>query len=276
MTTPNLFDNQQRLWNGPGGQAWVDSQQLLDALFSPLLPPLLQGLGAGARVLDIGCGTGATSLAAADISGDCLGIDISAPMLELAQMRAESAGNPARFVCADAQAHDFAENSFDWLISRFGVMFFADPQAAFANLRRGAASGARMRLLAWRGAEDNPFMVCAERAAAPWLPALPLRRPGAPGQFAFADAARVHGILQAAGWDDIGIRPLDVPLSMPEAALQPYLSRLGPVGLVLQQLPEEERAALLARLRQAFEPFVKGGRVEFPAACWLIEARARG
>ncbi|WP_043310611.1 class I SAM-dependent methyltransferase [Pseudomonas sp. ML96] len=276
MSTSNLLDDQQRLWNGPGGQAWVDSQQLLDALFAPLLPPLLQGLSSGARVLDIGCGTGATSLAAASISGDCLGIDISAPMLELARTRAEGESNPARFVCADAQVHDFAAASYDWLISRFGVMFFADPQAAFANLYRAATSGARMRLLAWRGAEDNPFMVCAERAAAPWLPALPTRRPGAPGQFAFADAARVHGILQAAGWEEVEVRALDVPMSMPESALQPYLSRLGPVGLVLQQLPEIERAALLARLRQAFEPFVKGGRVEFSAACWQIEARARG
>jgi SAM-dependent methyltransferase len=273
MTTQqSLFDDQKRLWNGPGGQAWVDSQALLDELFAPLLAPLLDGLQAGERVLDIGCGTGASSLAAAHLGGDCLGIDLSAPMLELARERAEGAGSRARFVCADAQVHDFAPASFDRLISRFGVMFFADPQAAFANLRRAARPGAQMRLLAWRGAAENPFMTCAERVAAPWLPELPMRRPGAPGQFAFADAEQVREVLMTAGWGRVAIEPLDMPLSMPEAALLPYLSRLGPVGLVLQQLEEEARATLLARLREAFAPFVKGARVEFVAACWRIAA----
>jgi SAM-dependent methyltransferase len=279
MHTPqSLFDEQARLWNGAGGQAWVDSQALLDALFAPLEALLLEGLGAGERVLDIGCGTGATTLAVARrqaaSGGSCVGIDLSAPMVALAQERAAREGSRARFVCADAQTHPFAHAGFDRLISRFGVMFFADPQAAFANLRRAASDGARLRLIAWRSAAENPFMTTAERAAAPWLPELPVRRPGAPGQFAFAEAQRVRELLAQSGWQDVEIRPLDVPLSMPEPALVPYLSRLGPVGIALQALEEGARAALVERLRAAFEPFVQGERVEFEAACWLIEAQA--
>ncbi|WP_252271352.1 class I SAM-dependent methyltransferase [Pseudomonas subflava] len=275
MTLQSPPDEQSRLWNGPGGRAWVDSQPLLDELFAPLVAPLLEGLRAGERVLDIGCGTGATSLAATGLGADCLGVDLSGPMLALARNRAREAGSAARFVCADAQSHDFAPASFDRLISRFGVMFFADPVAAFANLRGAARQGACLRLVVWRSAAENPFMTTAERAAAGSLPDLPVRRPGAPGQFAFADAQRVRGLLQTAGWSDVEIRRLDVPLSMAEAALLPYLSRLGPVGLALQQLEEGARTALAARLREAFEPFVRGDRVEFVAACWQIDAVRR-
>jgi SAM-dependent methyltransferase len=275
MTRQTLFDEQSQLWNGAAGQAWVASQALLDALFAPLESLLLKGLQAHARVLDIGCGTGATTLAAARRQvADCVGVDVSAPMMALAQARAEREGSRARFICADAQSYGFEPASFDRLISRFGVMFFADPQAAFTNLRRAASDQAQLRLIVWRSAAENPFMTLAERTAAPWLPQLPVRRPGAPGQFAFAEEPRVRELLAASGWHGVKMRLLDVPLSMPESALVPYLSRLGPVGIALQELEEGARAALLERLRAAFAPFVRGGRVEFTAACWLIEAQA--
>ena len=275
MTLQALFDEQSRLWNGAAGQAWVDSQALLDALFAPLESILLDGLQAHERVLDIGCGTGATTLAAARRQdAGCLGVDVSAPMTALAQSRGEREGSRARFVCADAQSYPFEPASFDRLISRFGVMFFVDPQAAFANLRRAASDEAKLRLIVWRSAAENPFITTAERTAAPWLPQLPVRRPGAPGQFAFAEAQRVRELLVASGWQGVEIRPLDVPLSMPEAALVPYLSRLGPVGIALQELEEGARAVLVERLREAFAPFVRGERVAFVAACWLIEAQA--
>ncbi|MBD9424719.1 class I SAM-dependent methyltransferase [Pseudomonas sp. PDM15] len=274
-TLQSLSEEQSRLWNGAGGQAWVDSQALLDELFAPFEPVLIDGLQAHERVLDIGCGTGATTLAAARRQdADCVGVDVSAPMLALAQARSEREGSQARFVCADAQSHVFDPASFDRLISRFGVMFFADPQAAFANLRRAASDGAKLRLIVWRSAAENPFMTLAERTAAPWLPQLPVRRPGSPGQFAFAETQRVRELLAASGWGGVEISPLDVPLSMPESALVPYLSRLGPVGIALQELEEGARAALVERLCGAFAPFVRGGRVEFEAACWMIEAQA--
>ena len=150
---------------------------------------------AGGRVLDVGCGTGSTTLAVArrlGAKGRCIGIDISEPMIAAARARAEREGTPASFIRADAQTHAFEPASFDMIISRFGVMFFDDSVRAFANLRRAAKQTPSLRFIAWRSAAENPFMTTAERAAAPLLPNLPARRPDAPGQFAFADRDRVH------------------------------------------------------------------------------------
>ena len=277
--TQESDSEQSRLWNGPAGRAWVDRQPLLDRLFAPLGTLLIESLAGHSlgRVLDVGCGTGAVTLALASPSGDageCVGIDISAPMIEAARARAEREGSRARFVCADAQAHAFAPAGFDTLVSRLGVMFFDDPVAAFANLRRAARDGAALRFLAWRAAAENPFMTTAERAAAPLLPRLPARRPGAPGQFGFADRERVESILAQAGWGAIAIRPVDLACSLPARELVPYLSRLGPVGIALEQADAATRERVVETVRAAFEPFVQGDEVRFTAACWLASAEA--
>jgi hypothetical protein len=195
-------------------------------------------------------------------------------MIAAARARAEREGTPAHFIRADAQAHPFEPASVDTIMSRFGVMFFADPVAAFANLRRAATADAAMRLLAWRSAAENPFMTTAERAAAPLLPDLPPRRPDAPGQFAFADDRRVHGILADSGWTDIDIHAIDVECTLPERDLVPYLTRLGPVGQALQDADEQTKARVLDVVRPAFDPYVGGAEVRFTAACWMIAARA--
>ena len=277
--TQESDSEQSRLWNGPAGRAWVDRQPLLDRLFAPLGTLLIESLAGHSlgRVLDVGCGTGAVTLALASPSGDageCVGIDISAPMIEAARARAEREGSRARFVCADAQAHAFAPAGFDTLVSRLGVMFFDDPVAAFANLRRAARDAAALRFLAWRAAAENPFMTTAERAAAPLLPRLPARRPGAPGQFGFADRERVESILAQAGWGAIAIRPVDLACSLPARELVPYLSRLGPVGIALEQADAATRERVIETVRAAFEPFVQGDEVRFTAACWLAGAQA--
>ena len=271
-------DEQARLWNGPSGRAWVDAQAWLDAMFQPFEDLLVNATSAaGGRVLDVGCGTGATTLAVAQRHGAasrCVGIDISEPMIAAARASAERAGSPASFIHANAQTHVFAPASFDMIISRFGVMFFDDPVLAFANLRRAASHGALLRCIAWRSPAENPFMTTAERAAAPLLPDLPARRPDAPGQFAFADPARVHGILEQSGWMEIEIQPIDVACTLPEQGLVAYLTRLGPVGLALQQADDRTRAQVIETVRAAFEPYVHGAEVRFTAACWMIAAQA--
>src|SRR4051812_39645773 len=172
-------DEQTALWNGPAGRAWVETQELLDQVFKPFENLLVEAVSAGSvkgRVLDVGCGTGGTTVAAARLfgaKGCCTGIDISEPMVGVAQARAERESLPARFICANAQGHAFAPGSFDMIISRFGVMFFDDPVRAFANLRRAAMDNAEFRFIAWRSAAENPFMTTAERAAAPLLPNVP-------------------------------------------------------------------------------------------------------
>ncbi len=280
MDTPHRTDDEQtKLWNGRSGHAWVDLQALLDQMFKPFEDLLVAAVSARSRgqVLDVGCGTGSTTLAVARLfgaQGRCLGIDISEPMLAAARDRAEREGTPASFLRANAQIHAFEPASFDMIISRFGVMFFDDPVGAFANLRRAARDDASLRFIAWRSATENPFMTTAERAAAPLLPNLPARRPGAPGQFAFGDRGRVHSILKESGWAEIDIQPIDVACTLPENALVPYLTRLGPVGLLLQEADERTRTQVTETVRAAFEPYVHGDEVRFTAACWTVGARA--
>jgi SAM-dependent methyltransferase len=274
-------EEQQKRWNGPGGRAWVELQASLDRIFKPLEDLLVDAAAAQSprTVLDVGCGTGGTTVALARRLGtnaSCTGVDISEPMIEAARARAAQQETPATFIVADAQAHAFEPARFDAIVSRFGVMFFADPIAAFANLRRGAGDAAHLLFIAWRGAADNAFMTTAERAAAPLLPHLPERKPDAPGQFALADDRRVHAILDASGWTDVEIRPLDAPCTLPESELTAYLSRMGPVGMALQDADDASRDRVIETVRPAFDPYVHGDEVRFTAACWIVTARAGG
>ena len=228
-------------------------------------------------MLDVGCGTGSTTLAVARLlgaKGRCIGIDISDPMIAAARARAERERTPASFIRANAQTHAFEPASFDMIISRFGVMFFDDLSGPSRTCGVPQGSDAELRFIAWRSAAENPFMTTAERAAAPLLPNLPARRPDAPGQFAFADQRRVYSILEESGWAEIDIRPIDVACTLPEKELVRYLTRLGPVGLILQEADERTRAHVIETVRAAFDPYVHGAEVHFTAACWMVGARA--
>lgn len=268
------------LWNGSAGRGWVEAQESLDRLFEPFQDLLVEAVAErkAQHVLDIGCGTGSTTLAIARLlaksNGSAVGLDISEPMIALAKRRAELTSGPPRFICADAQTHAFEPASFDLIVSRFGVMFFDDPVGAFKNLRQAAKPNAALHTIVWRGAADNPFMTAAERAAAPFVPEIPKRRPYEPGQFAFADRDRVYSILEKAGWNEIDIKPLEVACTLPEHELDAYIARLGPLGRVLQQLDEQNRARIVEAVRAAFDPFVHGAEVRFTAACWTVAARA--
>ncbi|MBO9708597.1 MAG: class I SAM-dependent methyltransferase [Caulobacter sp.] len=278
MSAPPVMD-QPAFWNARAGQTWVAQNALLDRLLSPLLPPLLEALDPAARrVLDIGCGAGATTLAAAARLGPdawCLGADVSTPLVEAARRRAQAAGAAnVEFVVADAQRHVFEPAAFDAVISRFGVMFFDDPTAAFVNIRRAMRPGAGLSMVAWRSAADNPFMTQGERAAAPFLPPFPPRDPDGPGQFAFGDSRRVRGVLEGAGWREVEITPLDVPCVLPTDDLAVYAAVMGPVGQVLPDQDEATREAVLAAMDKAFAAYVSDGAARFTAACWLLKAEA--
>lgn len=272
--------SQHALWNGPAGEAWVDAQRLLDQMFAPLADHVLAAIPPGddLRVLDVGCGTGAVALGMARRLGPeahVTGVDISAPMIALARERAQRASLAVEFIVADAQQHAFAPGSLDRIVSRFGVMFFDEPVQAFGQLQRAARRGGVLQALVWRGADENAFMTTAERAAAPWL-TLPPHQPGAPGQFAFADQARVEQILGDGGWEDIELLPLDVVCRIDRADLATYVSLLGPVGSALRNndLAADVRTKVLEEVLHAFEPFVDGDSVTFTAACWDVRARA--
>jgi SAM-dependent methyltransferase len=275
---PNL--DQAALWNDFSGRAWVELQHVLDRTLAPFEARLIQEAfpGEGMHVADVGCGAGATTIAMArrvGPAGSCVGVDISGPLLAAARARAAGGalGN-VTFVQADAQTHPFEPGRFDAIMSRFGVMFFDDPAAAFANLRQGARPGAALTFVAWRGPDENPFMTLAPRTAAPHLPPLPVPVPDEPGPFALADPDRVRRILDASGWLDVDIAPLDLACTIAEADLLPYLTKMGPVGRVLSEADEATRARIVDVLLPAFAPFIRDGVARFTAASWLVRARA--
>ncbi|MEV0239770.1 class I SAM-dependent methyltransferase [Streptomyces sp. NPDC050674] len=270
------YDEQAARWNGPAGHAWVDLQGLLNDMFRPLEELLVDAVATEhpARVLDVGCGTGGITRAVARRTGHCVGVDISGPMIEEARARAEQEGVAASFIQADAQEYAFEPAAFDAVVSRFGVMFFSDSVRAFTHIRSAVKDGAGLRCLVWRGAEENPFMTTAERAAAPFLPELPARQPDQPGQFAFADPDRVHRILSDSGWSGIDIQPVDAVCTLPERDLVTYFTRLGPLGTVLPGTDARTRAEIVEVVRPAFDPFVEGTEVRYTAACWMVSARS--
>ena len=204
-------DEMVALWNGETSSAWVTNPERYDAMLRPFTALVLEAasLRQGERVLDVGCGVGALALdAAAQVGagGVVLGVDVSAPMLALAGERARQAGAPVRFLEADAQVSGF-EESFDVVVSRFGVMFFADPVAAFANLLAATAPGGRLAFVCWQAAPSNEWVLTALMAMAPHVGPPQLPPPGSPGPFAFADPDATRAILERAGWAAVHLEP---------------------------------------------------------------------
>jgi len=269
-------------WNGPGGQRWADRQAAQDILLRPVLDILIDRarLKVGERVLDIGCGSGATSIAFAQRvapSGHVFGVDVSGPMLARARQSAP-AGLPVDFVLADATVYPFEPASFDLLASRFGVMFFADPALSFSNMRRALKPSGRLAFACWREPRENPFFMAPLQAAYKHVPKLPQQGPEDPGPFVFALEERVRRILGAAGFTGVEMEPC--PLSLDAAigggldgAVQGALE-IGPVSRALQDQPAELRAAAAQSIREALTPFAKGDAVLLPASIWIVTARA--
>lgn len=270
--------DQVAYWNDAAGQAWVDLQDLLDRQVAPLGERAITALapGAGERILDIGCGCGQTTLELArrvGSAGAVTGVDISRPMLAVARERA-AATPQASFLEADAQTYPFEAGAYDAAHSRFGVMFFQDPTAAFGNIRRALKPGGRLAFVCWRDMAENPIMTLPMMAASRHLPPGEPPTPGAPGPFAFADPDRVRAILSGAGFEGIDIRPQDMAAggnSLDEALS--LALRVGPLGRALREHPEA-RAAAIEDIRMAFQAHLKDGRVFLPSATWIATARS--
>jgi ubiquinone/menaquinone biosynthesis C-methylase UbiE len=269
-------------WNGPGGQHWTDRQQAQDTLLAPVSDLLIDRarVKAGMRVVDVGCGCGATTIAFAEKlgpTGHALGVDISAPMLARARQIA-LAGLPAEYVLADATVYPFDPAGFDLVVSRFGVMFFADPALSFANMRGALRPSGRLVFACWREPRDNPWMMTSLRAAYKHVPKLPQLGPEDPGPFAFASEARVNRILSEAGFSGIAMERCDLSLDVGigrglEAAVQGALE-IGPAFRALEGQPPDLRAAATVSIREALAPFVSGQAVMLGASIWIVTAQA--
>jgi SAM-dependent methyltransferase len=278
---------QARYWNEVAGPRWVRFQERLDRELAQLgrLAMERAGLAAGEAVLDVGCGCGGTALELGERvgpGGRVLGVDLSAPMLARARARASaaSAANVA-FLQGDAQTARFEAGAHDLVFSRFGVMFFGEPAAAFANLRRALRPGGRVSFVCWQRLPDNPWMLVPLGALARHLPLPPPPPPGAPGPFAFADAERVRGILAAAGFADVACDDVREPLSLGGGDLDDaveFALELGPTSAALREAGAgpELRAQVAASIREALAPHAVAGRLSLPSAAWRFEARNPG
>ncbi|MGW3009145.1 class I SAM-dependent methyltransferase [Streptomyces sp. NPDC001219] len=273
---------QARTWNGDEGLYWAQQRERQEARYRRLTPHLMAaaGIRADSRVVDIGCGSGGTSLEAARTAaqGSVLGVDVSAPMLAEARKRAAGSGLPrVTFERGDAQVHRFADGAFDVAISRFGVMFFADPEAAFGNIARALRPGGQVAFLCWRGVRDNAYLTVPMGAIAPYVQLPELDAPGAPGPFSLADADRITKLLDSTGFDGITIGAVDEPMWMgtdPDDVVA-YQLAMPESRAMLAEASAEARARTATALRDALAEHQGPDGVTLGSAAWLVTARRR-
>lgn len=271
-------DDQIEYWNGPGGQKWVEEANQLDAMLVGFADRVIgaAGLKPGEQVMDIGCGAGALTLRAADQTGAALGVDVSAPLIGLAKQRAANAGLPAQFELADASAYE-AVTKADAVISRFGVMFFEDPAAAFANIGRSTQPGGRLTFMCWQALPANDWAFAPFETAMPFFKEPPAPAdPTAPGPFAFQDKDRVAGLLGDAGWTDIQAEAVEGQLELPGDSIEAsaaFMMRLGPLARVLRDQDIELQPVEAALVERLSQHKTANGRVAMNSACWLVTAK---
>ena len=271
---------QHAYWNEVAGPKWVQ----LDAQINDQIEAL--GLEAieraapqpGESVLDVGCGCGHSSQELArrvGKKGRVVGVDLSEPMLALARSRASDLPQLG-YDAADAQSHMFAAGGFDLVFSRFGVMFFEDPLAAFSNLFDALVPRGRFVFVCWQEIGRNPWMAVPGAAAMQHLdrPAPP--DPFAPGPFAFADANRVAGMLEAAGFEAVRHAShegqVTVGRGLSGEQILEFLLQMGPAGAAMREAPPEVQKRVRVSVSEAVEPLMTDGGMVADAATWIVHA----
>ena len=284
MTIKNA--TQIEFWNGETGQNWVSHDALMEAMLLPLGEAVMDSLSPkpGEHVLDIGCGCGHTSLSLADrvgAEGSVTGVDVSAPMLAVAsQLAAEhnAEHKSVQFLEADAQTHRFTPERYDAAFSRFGVMFFEDPVAAFTNIRASLRPSGRLAFCCWQTRAVNPFMTVPAMAALELLPAPPEIPPRTPGPFAFEEADYVAEILTEAGFEHVAVTPLRQPLTFGRGmSLEDIVERLVEIGPIAQMVREASKDLLQPvrdKVIDAVAPFYQAGSgMTLEGQFWLVTAK---
>jgi ubiquinone/menaquinone biosynthesis C-methylase UbiE len=283
MTTtsaPTQNADQIAYWNSAVADRWARRQAEIDAMMAPFTDALLGAANLGPqgpwRILDVGCGSGETSILAAQIGHEVTGLDVSTSLLELAKARALQSGLPSTsFFLGDA-SRMFIDPPFDLILSRFGVMFFDDPPKAFANLAKMTKPGGRIVFVCWRAPTQNQWVTMPMSALEGLVEAKGANVVDGPGPFSFADPDKVRRILSGAGFGDIRITPFDGEMAMgsPKGiqAAAAYIAEIGPAARAIAELPKEERPKVIARLETIVTPLMRGECLMLQGGVWVVEA----
>ncbi|MEP1472355.1 MAG: class I SAM-dependent methyltransferase [Halieaceae bacterium] len=273
-----MTDNSEQIeyWNGSAGENWVETYPLIDRLLEPLSSVAVTHANAqaGQKVIDVGCGCGGTSLKLAEQGAQVLGVDISAPMVAEAQRRAQAVSN-LTFGVADASTTTYTADH-QLAFSRFGVMFFADPVAAFSNIRAALVPGGRLVFICWQSLMVNPWIAIPGGVIQELQPAAAPPDPEAPGPFSLADETCLRETLTSAGFSSVSVdsleRELTLGTTMDEAML--FQTRIGPLSSYMAEHPGEEGEAAKAKVEAALSPYQNDSGVRMNAATWLVTAQA--
>jgi SAM-dependent methyltransferase len=271
--------DQAATWDGDEGDHWVAHQQRYEAMTGAFTERLLRTaeIRTAERVLDIGCGNGQTTrLAARQASrGLALGVDLSTAMLARARQDAAHDGlSNVQFERGDAQVHPFPPEAFDVALSRFGIMFFDDPVAAFTNIARALRPGGRLAFLCWQETLRNEYIAVPLGAALAHVPVPDVGGPDMPGPFSLADPGRIEEVLTEARLEHVATVPLEAQMRLGEDA-DDAVEFLGGTGLARALLESVEPAVAqraLHAVRDALRPYERPDGVHMGGAAWLVTA----
>ena len=275
--------NQKDFWSGKGGDIWVERQNAMDTMLSPLGKAALNKLNFNEEenVLDIGCGCGHTTLNIAkriEPSGNVTGLDISEPMLKRAKESAvEMSITNTLFKCVDVQTEDLGDQIYSAAFSRFGVMFFEDSIAAFKNINKSLISGGYLSFVCWQSPAVNPWQSLFIQEVKKFLD-LPSPPPRSPGPFAFMESEYVSSILEESKFQDITIEGHEAEVNMFSGrslsdSVKDYISINPVVTQMLKESSENQIAEIVNSGIEAFSPYYSEKGLIFPSATWLVTAR---
>lgn len=278
MSHPN--EEQRKRWDEEEGHHWVAEAEHFDRMLEPYGDKVIAALSPepGEKILDVGCGNGALSLdvaARVGPQGHVLGLDLSGPMLSLAKQRAGERGlSNVAFEKSDVQVHHFDPAARDGVMSRFGVMFFDDPAAAFANLRSAVRSGGRLAFMCWQEPLQNDWLMVPGATMLEFVPMPEMPAPGAPGPFGLADADRTRTILTEAGWTDVNLEPVEVQqwLGADPASAIEFLSHTEIAKTFLGETDDDTKAKVWKAIETKLAEYTTDDGVHLTGRTWLVTA----
>ena len=275
-----INQDQKEFWNEKKGKIWVSLEKHIDKMLNPLGDHAIKILEPkdGEKILDVGCGTGSTTQNLSKLVGDSgliTGMDISEPILDFAKKQSNSKKiNNINFILADAQNFQFLTKSYDAIFSRFGIMFFEDPIAAFKNIKKSLKNKGRLTFICWRKRDENDWITLSSNIASNFLELPPNANPKEPGPFAFEDSGYIEEILIKSGWKNITIKNHNQNIIVGETVniTAEFLSRMGPMSVPFENADQYTQRKVKEALKECYSKYNTSNGVEFNFSTWIVSA----